>query len=79
MNWLRRRLWERRRAQLRQGLSPKAMAWSLPLGLAGGGSRRVVSSTGLCTLRALVFRLNQWVGLAVFAGIAAHYALTPVL
>ena len=59
MSWLRRRLWEPLRAQLRQGLSPERMAWSLALGLGAGVSPLVGSSTGLCILLALVFRLNQ--------------------
>ncbi len=59
MNWLRRRLWEPLRAQLRQGLSPERLAWSLALGLGAGVSPLVGSSTGLCILLALVFRLNQ--------------------
>jgi uncharacterized protein (DUF2062 family) len=59
MNWLRRRLLEPLLAQLRQGLSPERMAWSLALGLGAGVSPVVGSSTGLCILLALSFRLNQ--------------------
>jgi len=59
MGWLRRRLWEPLLAQLRQGLSPERMAWSLALGLGAGVSPLVGSSTGLCILLALTFRLNQ--------------------
>ena len=59
MSWLRRRLWEPLAAQLRQGLSPERMAWSLALGLGAGVSPLVGSSTGLCILLALVFKLNQ--------------------
>ena len=59
MNWLRRRLWEPLVAQLRQGLSPERLAWSLALGLGAGVSPLVGSSTGLCILLALVFKLNQ--------------------
>ena len=57
--WFRRRLWDPLAAQLRQGLSPEAMAWSLALGLGAGVSPLVGSSTGLCVLLALAFRLNQ--------------------
>jgi uncharacterized protein (DUF2062 family) len=59
MNWLRRRLWEPLLAQLRQGLSPERMAWSLALGLGAGVSPLVGSSTGLCLLLAWAFKLNQ--------------------
>ncbi len=59
MSWLRRRLWEPLRNQLGQGLSPDRMAWSLALGLGAGVSPLVGSSTGLCILLALLFRLNQ--------------------
>ena len=59
MSWLRRRLWEPLAAQLRQGLSPGRLAWSLALGLGAGVSPLVGSSTGLCILLALVFKLNQ--------------------
>ena len=59
MNRLRRRLWEPLTVQLRQGLSPERMAWSLALGLGAGVSPLVGSSTGLCILLALAFRLNQ--------------------
>ena len=59
MNVLRRRLWVPLRVQLRQGSSPEGMAWSLSLGLGAGVSPLVGTSTGLCILLALVFRLNQ--------------------
>jgi hypothetical protein len=59
MDWLRRRLWEPLLMQLRQGLSPGRMAWSLALGLGAGISPLVGTSTGLCIFLALLFRLNQ--------------------
>jgi uncharacterized protein (DUF2062 family) len=59
VNRLRRRLWEPLLVQLRQGLSPERMAWSLALGLGAGVSPLVGTSTGLCILLALAFRLNQ--------------------
>lgn len=59
MNLLRRRLADPLVAQLRQGLSPEGLAWSLALGLGAGVSPLVGSSTGLCILLALAFRLNQ--------------------
>ncbi len=59
MTWLRRMLWEPLLAQLRQGLSPERMAWSLALGLGAGVSPLVGSSTGLCILLAWAFKLNQ--------------------
>jgi len=59
MNWLRQRILEPLLAQLRQGLSPEGMAWSLALGLGAGVSPLVGTSTGLCIALAFVFRLNQ--------------------
>ena len=59
MNWLKHRLWVPLQSQLRQGLSPERMAWSLALGLGAGVSPLVGTSTGLCFLLALAFRLNQ--------------------
>lgn len=56
---LRRWLWEPVMAQLRQGLSPERLAWSLALGLGAGVSPLVGTSTGLCMLLALAFKLNQ--------------------
>ncbi len=59
MNLLRRRVYEPLMAQLRQGLTPEGMAWSLSLGLGAGVSPLIGSSTPLCILLALAFRLNQ--------------------
>jgi len=59
MNWIRQRLWEPLLTQLRQGLSPAGMAWSLALGLGAGVSPLVGTSTGLCIALAYAFRLNQ--------------------
>ncbi|NWJ42119.1 MAG: DUF2062 domain-containing protein [Geothrix sp.] len=56
---LRRWLWEPLVGQLRQGLSPGRMAWSLALGLGAGVSPLVGTSTGLCIFLALAFKLNQ--------------------
>jgi hypothetical protein len=59
MSLLRRRVWEPLMVQLRQGLSPQGMAWSLSLGLGAGVSPLIGSSTLLCILLSQVFRLNQ--------------------
>ena len=76
MNRLRRRLWDPLMVQLRQGLSPERMAWSLALGLGAGVSPLVGSSTGLCILLALAFRLNQVVmQVANYLAYPLHLAL----
>jgi uncharacterized protein (DUF2062 family) len=59
MGWVRSRIWEPVRVQLQQGLSPEGMAWSLAVGLGAGVSPLVGTSTGICLLLGLVFRLNQ--------------------
>lgn len=57
--WLRRRIWEPILAQLRQGLSPRGLAWSVALGAGIAIFPMLGSTTLLCFLVALAFRLNQ--------------------
>jgi uncharacterized protein (DUF2062 family) len=46
-------------AQLRQGVTPEKLAWSLALGLGLGCCPVLGSTTLLCFLAALAFKLNQ--------------------
>ena len=57
--FLRRRLVEPLLAQLKQGVTPAKIAWSLSLGLGLGCCPVLGSTTLLCFLAALAFKLNQ--------------------
>ena len=59
VGWLRRRLLDPMAALLRQGLSPRGLAWSLAVGLALGVNPVMGTSTLLCALAGVAFRLNQ--------------------
>ncbi len=56
---LRRRLVEPLLGQLKQGVTPAKLAWSLALGLGLGCCPVLGSTTLLCFLAALAFKLNQ--------------------
>jgi hypothetical protein len=57
--YLRRWLWEPLTAQLRQGLSPERLAWTVAAGLALGTFPVLGITTLLCLGAAQVARLNQ--------------------
>jgi uncharacterized protein (DUF2062 family) len=57
--WLHRRLVEPLLAQLKQGVTPAKLAWSLSLGVGLGCCPVLGSTTLLCFLAALAFKLNQ--------------------
>jgi uncharacterized protein (DUF2062 family) len=57
--WLRRKLWKPIRAQLRQGLSPEGLAWSLCLALACATCPLIGATTALCIGAGALFRLNH--------------------
>lgn len=57
--WLLKRVWEPILAQLKQGLSPRSLAWSVALALAIAVFPFIGATTTLCFLAALAFRLNQ--------------------
>jgi uncharacterized protein (DUF2062 family) len=57
--FLRRRLLEPLLAQLKQGVTPAKLAWSLALGLGLGCCPVLGVTTLLCFLAALAFKLNQ--------------------
>jgi uncharacterized protein (DUF2062 family) len=59
VNWLRRRVREPLEAQLRQGLSPQGLAWSVAMGLALGVFPVLGATTILCAATGQLFRLNQ--------------------
>ncbi len=56
--WLRRRLWEPLVALLRQGISPRRLALCVAIGIVVGNAPILGTSTILCTVIALLFRLN---------------------
>lgn len=57
--WIRRRAIDPLRAQLRQGLSPAGLAWSLAVGLGLGIFPVLGTTTLLCVAAGFIFRLNQ--------------------
>ena len=57
--FFKRRLVEPLLAQLRQGVTPEKLAWSLALGLGLGTFPALGSTTLLCFCAAFLFRLNQ--------------------
>jgi uncharacterized protein (DUF2062 family) len=57
--WLRRRLWGPIRTQLRQGLSPEGLAWSVCLALACATCPLIGVTTALCIAAGALFRLNH--------------------
>ncbi len=57
--WLQRRVWDPLLGLLREGLSPRSLAWSLAVGLALGICPLWGTSTGLCLAAGWAFRLNQ--------------------
>jgi len=59
MSWFRRRVRGPLEAQLRQGLSPEGLAWSVAVGLALGIFPVLGTTTILCLLAGQLFRLNQ--------------------
>ena len=59
MSWARRRLVLPLLGQLRQGVTPEKLAWSLALGLGLGCFPALGVTTGLCFLAGVIFRLNQ--------------------
>jgi uncharacterized protein (DUF2062 family) len=59
MGWARERIREPLLSLLRQGLSPRGLAWSLAVGLALGTIPLLGTSTLLCVGLAAAFRLNQ--------------------
>ena len=70
--WLRRKLWEPVRAQLRQGLSARGLAWSLCLAVACSVCPVIGTTTLLCVGAGFLFRLNHPVMQAV------NYAAYPL-
>ena len=62
---LKRHVWTPILVQVKQGLSPHGLAWSVALGLALGLFPVLGATTLLCFLAALVLRLNQPVMQAV--------------
>lgn len=59
MTWLRRRFWHPLLDLLREGLSPRGLAWSVAAGLALGVFPMLGATTLLCAAAAFTFRLNQ--------------------
>ena len=59
MSWIRQRLVDPLLDQLRAGLTPRRLAWSLALGLGLGVFPVLGTTTLLCVGAGLVFRLNQ--------------------
>lgn len=59
MTWLRRRIWHPLLDLLREGLSPRGLAWSVAVGLALGVFPMLGATTLLCAAVAFTFRLNQ--------------------
>lgn len=59
MSWLRRRLWTPLLGLLREGLSPRGLAWSVAAGLALGVFPMLGATTLLCAGAGFAFRLNQ--------------------
>ena len=59
MSWARRRLLAPVLAQLRQGVTPEKLAWSLALGLGLGCFPALGVTTFLCLAAGALFRLNQ--------------------
>lgn len=59
MSWARRRLIQPLMGQLRQGVTPEKLAWSLALGTGLGCFPVLGSSTGLCFLAGVALKLNQ--------------------
>ncbi len=57
-NWLKRRLWEPLLALLRAGISPDRLALCVAIGIVVGNIPILGLSTILCTVIALLFRLN---------------------
>lgn len=57
--WLKRKLWEPVRGQLKQGLSPEGLAWSLCLALACATCPVIGATTLLCIGVGAAFRLNH--------------------
>lgn len=63
--WVRRRLWDPILAQLRQGLSPRGLAWSACLALACSICPVIGATTLLCLAAGALLRLNHPVMQAV--------------
>ena len=59
MSWARRRLIQPLMGQLRQGVTPEKLAWSLALGMGLGCFPVLGTSTGLCFVAGVLFKLNQ--------------------
>ena len=57
-NWLRRRLWDPLLALLKAGISPDRLALCVAIGIVVGNIPILGTSTILCTIIALLFRLN---------------------
>ena len=57
-NWLKRRLWEPLLGLLRAGISPDRLALCVAIGVVVGNIPILGTSTVLCTVIALLFRLN---------------------
>jgi len=57
-SWLRRRLWDPLLGLLKQGISPDRLALCVAIGVVVGNIPILGVSTILCTLIALLFRLN---------------------
>ena len=63
-NWLKRRLWEPLLGLLRAGISPDRLALCVAIGVVVGNIPILGTSTVLCTVIALLFRLNQQLGIS---------------
>lgn len=59
IDWLRRRLWAPILAQVKQGLSPERLAWTLALGVAISVFPLLGATTLICLLAGWALRLNQ--------------------
>lgn len=57
-NWLKRRLWDPLIALLKSGISPDRLALCVAIGIVVGNIPILGTSTILCTVIALLFRLN---------------------
>lgn len=57
-NWLKRRLWDPLLGLLKSGISPERLALCVAIGIVVGNIPILGTSTILCTLIALLFRLN---------------------